>query len=104
MASPVGQPLCRELAPNFHELGELISKSPAGIVQAGLLITRLNVLLLVIQPGIDVLLHLILRMTVAGLDLALELLAVAVDLGEIVIGELTPLLFDLAAELFPVAL
>src|ERR1700738_2673908 len=56
-------------------------------------------LLLVVQPSIDVLLHLILRMAVAGLDLALELVAVAVDLGEIVIGELTPLLFDLAAEL-----
>ena len=47
-----------------------LSKSPAGIVRAGLPISRLSSLLLVIQPGIDVLLHLILRMTVASLDLA----------------------------------
>jgi hypothetical protein len=39
-----------------------------------------------------------------GLDFALELLAVAVDLRDIVVSELAPLLLHLAGHLFPVSL
>jgi hypothetical protein len=41
--------------------------------------------------------------TVARLDLALELLAVAVDLREVIVGELAPLCFHLAGDLLPIA-
>jgi hypothetical protein len=57
---------------------------------------------LTIQPSIDVLAYPIFGETVALLDYALKLFALAVDLSEIVIGELAPLLFDLALSLFPI--
>ena len=43
------------------------------------------------------------RAAITSLELALELLAAAVDLGEVVVGQLAPFLFDLAGELLPVA-
>ena len=49
------------------------------------------------------LLHLILGVAVARLDLAFQLLTVAVDLGNVVVGELAPLLLDLAGHLLPIA-
>src|SRR4029453_9226026 len=55
------------------------------------------------EPVVDVLLHLVLGIAVAGLDLALELLAVAVDLGDVVVGELAPLFLHLAGDLLPIA-
>src|SRR4026208_784441 len=55
------------------------------------------------EPIVDVLLHLVLRVTVARLDLAFELLAVAVDLREVVVGELAPLCLHLAGDLLPIA-
>jgi hypothetical protein len=55
------------------------------------------------EPVVDILLHLVLRVTVARLDLALELLAVAVDLREVIVGELAPLCFHLAGDLLPIA-
>src|SRR5262249_25974291 len=55
------------------------------------------------EPIVDVLLHLIPRMPIAGLYLSFELLAVAVDLRQIVIGEFAPFLLNLAGHLFPVA-
>ena len=39
-----------------------------------------------------------------GLNLALELLAAAVDLGEVIVGQFAPLLLHLTRELLPVAL
>ena len=50
------------------------------------------------------LLGLILGHAVALLQLALELIALAVDGGEVVVGELAPLLLDLARQLFPITL
>jgi hypothetical protein len=47
-----------------------------------------------VQPIVDIFAHHVSGKTVALLDLAFELVALAVDLGEIVIGELAPLLFD----------
>src|SRR4029453_7923243 len=38
------------------------------------------------------------------LNLALELLAVSIDLGKVIVGELAPLLLDLACHLLPFAL
>src|SRR5438477_10202029 len=55
------------------------------------------------KPVVDVLLHLVLGIAVASLELALELLTAAVDLGEVVVGQLAPFLLDLAGELLPVA-
>src|SRR5215469_12334659 len=58
---------------------------------------------LVLQPSIDVLAHHIFGETVALLDYTLKLFAPSVDLSQIVIGELAPLLFDLALGLFPIS-
>jgi hypothetical protein len=44
---------------------------------------------------------LILGIPIAFLDFAFELVTSAVDSSKVVIGELAPLLFDLARELFP---
>ena len=54
------------------------------------------------MPIIDILLHHVLGMAVALLDLAFELLALAVYRGKVVISELAPLFLDLADELLPV--
>ena len=54
------------------------------------------------MPIIDILLHHVLGMTVALLDLAFEVLALAVYRGKVVVSELAPLFLDLADELLPV--
>ena len=54
------------------------------------------------MPIIDLLLHHVLGMTVALLDLAFELLALAVNRGKVVVSELAPLFLDLSDELLPV--
>ena len=56
------------------------------------------------KPVIDGLAAVILVVTVAFLQPAFELFAPPVDGGEVIIGELAPLLFGLAGELLPVAL
>src|SRR5262249_7391895 len=58
---------------------------------------------LALQPSIDVLPHHILGETVAMLDHTFKLFALSVDLSQIVIGELAPLLFDPALSLFPIS-
>jgi len=55
------------------------------------------------QPIVDVLSHLIFSPAVPLLKLSLKLIASAIDGGQVVISELTPLLFNLSAELFPVS-
>src|SRR5688572_32371811 len=57
-----------------------------------------------LEPIVDLIPGLILRVAIALLNLAFELIALAVDLGQIIIGEFAPLLLDLAGELFPVTL
>ena len=57
---------------------------------------------LVTKPVVNVLPHLILGVAVAGLDSSFELFAVAVDLGDVVVSELAPLLLHLAGQLLPV--
>lgn len=52
---------------------------------------------------VDFLLGLFLGFAVALLDLAFELFGAAVDLIEIVVGQLAPLLLGFASDLFPVA-
>jgi len=52
------------------------------------------------EPSIHVLAGLVLGDAVALLNLALELIALAVDGREVVVGEVAPLLLDLARELF----
>ncbi len=46
---------------------------------------------------------LFLRIAIAFLDLAGEFLAITVDLRELIIGQLSPLLFGFTLNLFPVA-
>src|SRR5215831_4401317 len=58
---------------------------------------------LALQPSIDVLAHHIFGETVALLDYTFKLFALSLDLSQIVIGELAPLLFDLALSLFPIS-
>ena len=58
---------------------------------------------LALQPSIDVLAHHIFRDAVAMLDYTFKLFALSVDLSQIVIGELSPLLFDPALSLFPIS-
>jgi hypothetical protein len=57
----------------------------------------------VLEELVDLGLCLCPGVAVAGLDLADELIAAALDLVQIVIGELAPLLLDLAAQLSPSA-
>src|ERR1044071_4669744 len=56
-----------------------------------------------VDPAIDLLLRLVLGDAVALLDAANELVLLAVDDGDVVLGQLAPLLLDLAGELLPVA-
>jgi hypothetical protein len=56
-----------------------------------------------VEPIIDLFADLVLRIAVSLLELAFELIAPSIDGGEIVIGELAPLLYDSATDLFPVA-
>src|SRR5262249_51161569 len=54
-------------------------------------------------PILDLLLRLVLRDAVALLDAPEKLVAMAVDVGQVVICQLAPLLLHLALELFPLA-
>src|SRR5688572_3401775 len=54
-------------------------------------------------PVLDLAIRLVLRAAVALLDLADELVALAVDDRNVIIGELAPALLDLTLELLPVA-
>src|SRR3954451_5306237 len=56
-----------------------------------------------VDPAIDLALRLVLGKAVAFLDAANELVLLAVDDGDVVLGQLAPLLLDLAGELLPVA-
>src|SRR5436190_15825511 len=56
-----------------------------------------------VDPAIDLLLRLVLGDAIALLDAADELVLLAVDDGKIVLGQLAPLLLDLAGDLLPVA-
>src|ERR1043165_9448935 len=56
-----------------------------------------------VDPAIDLLLRLVLGDAVALLDAADELVLLAVDDGDVVLGQLAPLLLDLAGELLPIA-
>src|SRR5580700_2564134 len=56
-----------------------------------------------LQPIVNVLAHHVFGQAIALLDLAFELVALAVDCGQIIVGELTPLLLDLALGLLPVS-
>jgi hypothetical protein len=58
---------------------------------------------LALQPSIDVLTHHIFGKTVALLDYAFKLFALSVDLSQIVLSELAPLLFDLTLSLLPIS-
>ena len=75
-----------------------VSSSLSFALPAGKVILRLT-----LQPIIDVLAHHIPGHAIALLDESFELLAPSVDHGQIVIGKLTPLLFDLALCLFPIS-
>jgi hypothetical protein len=55
-----------------------------------------SLLRLGVQPVVDVFAHQILGQAIALLDLAFQLIAEAVDLGQIIVGQLSPLLLDLA--------
>src|SRR5579872_1955336 len=53
------------------------------------------------QPVLDVLARPVLGQAVALLQLAFELIAAAIDLRQIIVGELAPFFLDLAFALFP---
>jgi hypothetical protein len=59
--------------------------------------------MLSVQPIVHVFSHQILGQAVALLDFAFQLIATAIDLRQIVVGELTPLFFDFAFNFFPVS-
>src|SRR5262249_17306935 len=56
------------------------------------------------EPFVDVAFNLVPGVAVAGLDLPLELFAIAVDLGEIIVRQLSPFLLHLADDLPPIAM
>src|ERR1700720_982704 len=81
-------------------------KTPSNIVRRGLVFRAPRLLclpLLCAVPIVHVFAGPIARDTVALLDLALQLFALAVYVSKIVVGELAPLLLDFAFHLFPVA-
>lgn len=57
-----------------------------------------------VGPGIDLLIGFCLADTVALLQLASQLLTVAIDLREIIVRQLAPVLLHVTAKLFPVSL
>ena len=63
-----------------------------------------QLLRLSVPPVLDVFAHQILGQAVALLDPSFQLIAAAVDLSKIIVGQLTPLLFDLAFCFLPVPL
>src|SRR5215469_1895759 len=79
------------------------TRRKAGRLFSALVLRRNFGLRLRLQPSIDVLAHHILGETVTLLDYTLKLFALSVDLGQIVICEFAPLLFDLALSLFPIS-
>ena len=56
------------------------------------------------QPGVDVFSDLIFCNAIALLDHSLQLVALSVDLVQIIVRKIAPLLFDPSFELFPVSL
>jgi Cytochrome c len=64
--------------------------------------SRIRLLGLRVQPIVDVSAYEILGQAVALLKSALQLVAAAIDLSEIIVGQLTPLLLDLAFGCYPV--
>ena len=54
-------------------------------------------------PVVNVLLDLILGEAITLLDLSFELIAATVDGSEVIVGELAPLLLDLACDLLPIS-
>src|SRR3954467_9024152 len=54
-------------------------------------------------PVVDILAHLVLGDAVPLLDLAFELVALAANEIQIVVGQLSPLFFDLAFDLLPIS-
>src|SRR5262249_16338500 len=56
-----------------------------------------------VVPVVDVLADLVAGLAIAGLDLALELIPSPIDYVDVVIGQPTPLFFDLTLDLLPIA-
>src|SRR5271168_4387090 len=56
-----------------------------------------------VQPIVDVLARPVLCQAVTFVNFAFELIALAIDLGKIVVGELAPLLLDLSFSLLPIS-
>ena len=55
------------------------------------------------EPGINLFAGLVLSVAVARLETTLQLVALAVDRGEIIVSEFAPLLLHLAFYLFPIS-
>src|SRR5690242_6097370 len=84
------------LAPSLAGRRNTHSKTARRRAPRCLLADRESRLVQGLEPVVNVLTHAVLGETVALLDLAFELVTLAVDLGQIVVGELAPLLLDLA--------
>jgi hypothetical protein len=76
-------------------------KSPA--ISRAKLSSRRKLPGLLAIPVVNVLLDLILGEAITLLDLTFELIPATVDGGEVIVGELAPLLLDLACDLLPVS-
>jgi hypothetical protein len=82
----------------------LVRPAPRRVNSAALvLLSRAIQLFLLLLPGAHLLLRFILGDAVGFLDLACKLLAFACDDVKLVVGELAPLLLDVALHLLPVA-
>jgi len=74
----------------------------AGETGKGILVAGPVSLLQCREPRVDVFASLILGVTVPLLQPTFELVALAVNGGQIIVSKLRPLLFDLAFDLFPI--
>src|SRR6478736_1508065 len=67
-------------------------------------IARTRLVAIGVRPVVDLPARFVLRAAILLLDLAHQLVALAADRVELVVGELAPLLLHLPAELLPIAL
>src|SRR5262245_8737850 len=57
-----------------------------------------------VEPIVDVLFRFILGIAISRLEQPFQLLTIAIDFGEVVVGQVAPLFFDLPGQLLPVTL
>src|SRR5204862_4470781 len=88
----------RALSFDIHERERAHKKIPRSKMLPREELKTSKALLRAIAPVVNLLLRLVLGVAVLRLELSFQLFPIAIDLGELIVGELAPLLFHLARE------